>query len=50
LPYFFIEGNTTFGLAVTFNLARESRIIVKIPQAAIKMPVGQTEPIVVING
>jgi biopolymer transport protein ExbD/biopolymer transport protein TolR len=47
LPYFLIRGNIPFDSVVTFNPARESRIIVKLPQADIKMPVDQTEPIVV---
>ena len=43
----FIFFFTSFSLVYTFNPARESRIIVKLPQADIKMPVDQTEPIVV---
>ncbi len=38
---------TAFSLVYTFNPTRESRIIVKPPQAHIKLPVDQTEPIVV---
>ncbi len=38
---------TAFSLVYTFNPIRESRIIVKLPQADIKSPVDQTEPIVV---
>jgi biopolymer transport protein ExbD len=43
----FIFFFTAFSLVYTFNPTRESRIIVKLPQAAIKTPVDQTEPIVV---
>jgi biopolymer transport protein ExbD len=43
----FIFFFTSFSLVYTFNPARESRIIVKLPQADIKLPVDQTEPIVV---
>lgn len=43
----FIFFFTSFSLVYTFNPARESRIIVKLPQADIKSPVDQTEPIVV---
>ena len=43
----FIFFFTSFSLVYTFNPARESRIIVKLPQADIKMPADQTEPIVV---
>ena len=42
----FIFFFTSFSLVYTFNPARESRIIVKLPQADIKSPVDQTEPIV----
>ena len=41
----FIFFFTSFSLVYTFNPARESRIIVKLPQADIKSPVDQTEPI-----
>jgi biopolymer transport protein ExbD len=43
----FIFFFTSFSLVYTFNPTRESRIIVKLPQADIKTPVDQTEPIVV---
>ena len=43
----FIFFFTSFSLVYTFNPARESRIIVKLPQADIKTPVDQKEPIVV---
>jgi biopolymer transport protein ExbD len=43
----FIFFFTSFSLVYTFNPARESRIIVKLPQADIKTPVDQAEPIVV---
>ncbi len=43
----FIFFFTAFSLVYTFNPARESRIIVKLPKADIKSPVDQTEPIVV---
>ena len=43
----FIFFFTAFSLVYTFNPARESRIIVKLPQADIKTPVDQTEPIIV---
>jgi biopolymer transport protein ExbD len=43
----FIFFFTSFSLVYTFNPSRESRIIVKLPQAAVKTPVDQTEPIVV---
>jgi biopolymer transport protein ExbD len=43
----FIFFFTSFSLVYTFNPARESRIIVKLPQADIKSPVDQTNPIVV---
>jgi len=43
----FIFFFTSFSLVYTFNPTRESRIIVKLPQADIKLPVDQTEPIVV---
>ena len=43
----FIFFFTSFSLVYTFNPARESRIIVKLPQADIKAPVDQTEPIII---
>ncbi len=43
----FIFFFTSFSLVYTFNPTRESRIIVKLPQADIKLPVDQAEPIVV---
>jgi len=43
----FIFFFTAFSLVYTFNPARESRIIVKLPQADIKAPVDQTEPIII---
>jgi len=43
----FIFFFTAFSLVYTFNPTRESRIIVKLPQADIKTPVDQKEPIVV---
>jgi biopolymer transport protein ExbD len=41
--FFFIS----FSLVYTFNPTRESRIIVKLPQADIKAPVDQKEPIII---
>jgi len=43
----FIFFFTAFSLVYTFNPTREARIFVKLPQAAIKTPVDQKEPIVV---
>ena len=43
----FIFFFTAFSLVYTFNPTRESRIIVKLPQADIKTPVDQTEPIII---
>jgi len=43
----FIFFFTSFSLVYTFNPTRESRIIVKLPQADIKMPADQKEPIIV---
>jgi biopolymer transport protein ExbD len=43
----FIFFFTSFSLVYTFNPIREARIIVKLPQADIKSPVDQTEPIIV---
>jgi biopolymer transport protein ExbD len=43
----FIFFFTAFSLVYTFNPMRESRIIVKLPQADVKTPVDQKEPIIV---
>jgi len=43
----FIFFFTAFSLVYTFNPMRESRIIVKLPQADVKVPVDQKEPIIV---
>ena len=43
----FIFFFTAFSLVYTFNPMRESRIIVKLPQADIKAPGDQKEPIIV---
>lgn len=43
----FIFFFTAFSLVYTFNPTRESRIVIKLPRADIKMPVDQIEPIVV---
>ena len=43
----FIFFFTAFSLVYTFNPSRESRIQVKLPQANIKAPVDQSEPIVI---
>jgi biopolymer transport protein ExbD len=43
----FIFFFTAFSLVYTFNPTRESRISVKLPQADIKAPVDQKEPLVV---
>jgi biopolymer transport protein ExbD len=43
----FIFFFTSFSLVYTFNPTRESRIFVKLPQADIKAPADQKEPIVV---
>jgi biopolymer transport protein ExbD len=43
----FIFFFTAFSLVYTFNPTREARIFVKLPQADIKSPVDQKEPIVV---
>lgn len=43
----FIFFFTAFSLVYTFNPTKESRIIVKLPQADIKSPIDQTEPIIV---
>ena len=43
----FIFFFTAFSLVYTFNPTRESRIIVRLPQADIKAPVDQKEPIII---
>jgi len=43
----FIFFFTSFSLVYTFNPTRESRITVKLPQADVRTPVDQKEPIVV---
>ncbi|MFB3887043.1 MAG: ExbD/TolR family protein [Thermodesulfobacteriota bacterium] len=43
----FIFFFTSFSLVYTFNPIKESKIIVKLPQADIKTPVDQTEPIII---
>jgi biopolymer transport protein ExbD len=43
----FIFFFTSFSLVYTFNPTRESRIFVRLPQADIKAPVDQKEPLVV---
>jgi biopolymer transport protein ExbD len=43
----FIFFFTAFSLVYTFDPMRESRIIVKLPQADVKAPVDQKEPIIV---
>ncbi len=43
----FIFFFTAFSLVYTFNPTKEARIMVKLPQADIKTPVDQKEPIVV---
>ncbi len=43
----FIFFFTAFSLVYTFNPARESRIVIKLPQADIKAPAEQKEPITV---
>ena len=43
----FIFFFTAFSLVYTFNPMRESKILIKLPQADIKTPVDQKEPIVV---
>jgi biopolymer transport protein ExbD len=43
----FIFFFTAFSLVYTFNPMREARIMVKLPQADIKTPADQKEPIVV---
>jgi biopolymer transport protein ExbD len=43
----FIFFFTAFSLVYTFNPMKESRIIVKLPQADVKTPADQKEPIIV---
>ncbi len=43
----FIFFFTAFSLIYTFNPLRESRIIIKLPQADIKVPPDQKEPVIV---
>lgn len=43
----FIFFFTSFSLVYTFNPTRESKIPIKLPQATIKAPVDQREPIIV---
>jgi biopolymer transport protein ExbD len=43
----FIFFFTSFSLIYTFSPMRESRIIVKLPQADIKAPADQKEPIII---
>jgi biopolymer transport protein ExbD len=43
----FIFFFTAFSLVYTFNPMRESKIIVKLPQADIKAPPDQKEPVIV---
>jgi biopolymer transport protein ExbD len=43
----FIFFFTAFSLVYTFNPMKESRIIVKLPQADVKAPADQKEPIIV---
>jgi len=43
----FIFFFTAFSLVYTFNPARESRIMIKLPQADIKTPIEEKEPIVI---
>lgn len=43
----FIFFFTSFSLVYTFNPAKESRIMVKLPQADIIAPVDQKEPIII---
>jgi biopolymer transport protein ExbD len=43
----FIFFFTAFSLLYTFNPMRESKIIIKLPQADIKMPPDQKQPIIV---
>ncbi len=43
----FIFFFTSFSLVYTFNPARESKIIVKLPKADIKTPIDQSEPVII---
>ena len=43
----FIFFFTAFSLVYTFNPSRESRITVKLPQADIKTPVEQSDPVII---
>ena len=43
----FIFFFTAFSLVYTFNPSRESRIMVKLPQADIKTPVEQSDPVII---
>lgn len=43
----FIFFFTAFSLIYTFNPMRESKIIIKLPQADIRMPADQKEPVIV---
>jgi len=43
----FIFFFTAFSLVYTFNPSRESRIMVKLPQADIKTPVEQSDPLII---
>jgi biopolymer transport protein ExbD len=43
----FIFFFTAFSLVYTFNPSRESRIMVKLPQADFKTPVEQSDPLVI---
>lgn len=43
----FIFFFTAFSLVYTFNPLKESRIIIKLPQADIKTPANQKDPIIV---
>ena len=43
----FIFFFTSFSLIYTFNPTRESRIMVKLPQADVKTPVDQKDPLVI---
>ena len=43
----FIFFFTAFSLVYTFNPQRESKLAIKLPQADVKSPVDQTNPIVI---
>ena len=43
----FIFFFTAFSLVYTFNPIRESKIIIKLPQADIKAPIDQKEPVII---